>query len=121
MKLARANRPFRLIYWAALVIVGFAFYYRYKMPRRIFDFIRTQEQVEERQESYENPWIHSLYFSAMVFFTFRLNRAILTFFNKKERRIVVTQWTVGFLVYVAFLTLSKSGSILQQLKTLFIG
>jgi len=38
-----------------------------------------------------------------------------------DRRDFVTQWTLGFLVYAAFLTLSKSGSILQQLKTLFIG
>ncbi len=61
------------------------------------------------------------YFSIMVFFTFRLKQKILTFFEAKEQRLIVTQWTLGFLVYLAFLTLSKSGSILQQLKTLFIG
>ena len=32
-----------------------------------------------------------------------------------------TATTSCFLLYLAFLTLSKSGSILQQLKTLFIG
>jgi len=37
------------------------------------------------------------------------------------RKIIVFQWVLGFLVYLAFLTLSKSGLILQQLKTLFIG
>ncbi len=57
----------------------------------------------------------------MVFFTFRLNQKILTFFNARERKIIVTQWVLGFLVYLAFIALSKSGSILQQLKTLFIG
>ena len=57
----------------------------------------------------------------MVFFTFRLKKDILTFFSHKEKYAIVTQWTLGLLVYLAFLTLSQSGSILQQLKTLFIG
>ncbi len=57
----------------------------------------------------------------MVFFTFRLKKDILTFFESRSKYVIVTQWTLGFLVYLAFLTLSKSGSILQQLKTLFVG
>ncbi len=57
----------------------------------------------------------------MVFFTFRLKQKIFTFFNARERKIIVTQWVLGFAVYLAFLTLAKSGSILQQLKTLFVG
>ncbi len=82
------------------------------------------EQTKSRKQdilSAPNPWIHCLYFSVMVFFTFRLKQKILTFFDIRERRLIVFQWTLGFLVYLAFLTLSKSGSILQQLKTLFIG
>ena len=31
------------------------------------------------------------------------------------------EWVLGFAVYLAFLTLCQSGSILQQLKTLFVG
>ena len=68
-----------------------------------------------------NPWIHCLYFSVMVFFTFRLKQKILTFFGIHERRIIVTQWILGFLVYLAFLLGAQSGSILHQLKTLFVG
>ncbi len=33
----------------------------------------------------------------------------------------IIEWVLGFAVYLAFLTLSQSGSILQQLKTLFVG
>jgi len=57
----------------------------------------------------------------MVFFTFRLKRDILTFFDAKEKRLIVGEWVTGFLVYVAFLTLLKSGSILHNLKELFCG
>lgn len=67
------------------------------------------------------PWIHCLYFSTMVVFTLRLNRKILTFFDAGQQRIIVTQWVAGFTLYVLFLTLAKSGSILHQLKTLFVG
>ena len=68
-----------------------------------------------------NPWIHCLYFSVMVFFTFRLKQKILTFFNIHERRFIVFQWTLGFAVYLFFILGAKSGSILHQLKTLFVG
>ena len=100
------------------------------MPRRIYAFIQgTEKRPTQAPQppndppalSALNPWIHCLYFSVMVFFTFRLKQKILTSFNAKKQRLIVTQWTLGFLVYLAFLTLSKSGSILQQLKTLFIG
>ena len=67
------------------------------------------------------PWIHCLYFSTMVVFTLRLNRKILTFFDAGQQRIIVTQWVTGFTLYVLFLTLSKSGSILNQLKALLVG
>ena len=33
----------------------------------------------------------------------------------------IIEWVLGFAVYAALLTLCQSGSILQQLKTLFIG
>ncbi len=123
-------RPCKIFFWAALMIIGFALYYRRKMPRRIYDFVQDKgnkptqaprRSADPPKTSTLTPWIHCLYFSTMVFFTFRLKEKILTFFEAKEQRLIVTQWRLGFLVYLAFLTLSKSGSILQQLKTLFVG
>ncbi|UCE07748.1 MAG: hypothetical protein JSW07_06870 [bacterium] len=66
-------------------------------------------------------FINCLYFSAMLFFTFRLKRDILTSFELKERWIIVSEYFIGLLIYIAFLTFSKSGSILHNLKSLFIG
>ena len=34
---------------------------------------------------------------------------------------MVIEWAIGLLVYVAFLTFSKSGSILHNLRELFVG
>ena len=65
--------------------------------------------------------INCVYFSCTMFFTFRLKMDVLTFFNYREKRIVVFQWVLGFTVYVAFLTLAKSGSILHTLRSLFVG
>jgi hypothetical protein len=56
-----------------------------------------------------------------VFFTFRLKREILIFFDAKEKRVIVFEWLLGFGGYVAFLLGSKSGSILHNLKELFVG
>ena len=123
-------RPFKIFLWAGAMILGFALYYRVRMPRRIYDFIQDKDNKSTQapqplndppKPSTLTPWIHCLYFSVRVFFTFRLKQKILTFFDAKEQRIIVFQWVLGFLIYVAFLTLSKSGSILQQLKTLFVG
>lgn len=79
---------------------------------------------EEKKEVYLSLWeslLNCAYFSVMLFFTFRLKRDILTFFDAKEKKLIVAEWVIGFLVYVAFLTLSKSGSILHNLKELFVG
>ena len=123
-------RPFRLIYWALFLIIGFGIVYLIKIPRRINDYIaKDEKQIKSSRSRIKSDnsiylsetIINCIYFSAMVLFTFRLKRDILTFFNIKEKRIIVSQWLLGFLIYVAFLTLSKSGSILQNLKDLFIG
>lgn len=122
-------RPFRLIYWVLFLVMSYALFYFIKMPDRINEYIAKDEKEikgsRNRKKVDDTSWssvvIHCLYFSSMVFFTFRLKRDILTFFNDREKRIIVTQWLLGFLIYVAFLTLSKSGSILQNLKDLFLG
>ena len=36
-------RPFKIFFWAALMIVGFALYYRRKMPRRIYAFVQGND------------------------------------------------------------------------------
>lgn len=83
--------------------------------------IEAQAQDDPGKLSALNPWIHCLYFSTSVFFTFRLKQKILIFFDTRERRVIVFQWVLGFGVYLFFLLGAKSGSILQQLKTLFVG
>jgi len=120
-------RPFRLIWWMLVTIIIYTAIFAKKIPDRINAYISNpnpQATGEEKKEIHLSLWetlLNCAYFSVMVFFTFRLKREILTFFDAKEKRLIVAEWVIGFLVYVAFLTLSKSGSILHNLKELFVG
>ena len=120
-------RPFRLIWWILATIIIYTAIFAKKIPGRINAYISNPDADstgEEKKEVHLSLWetlLNCAYFSVMVFFTFRLKRDILTFFDAKEKRLIVGEWVVGFLVYVAFLTLSKSGSILHNLKELFVG
>ena len=127
-------RPFRIFAWAGLFIVLFSLYYLLVLPNQINTYLDVKARAIKipwrvgpwslsryRYDHLLNTFISCVYFSAMTFFTFRLKKDILTFFSRREKYVIVSEWTLGFLVYVAFLTLAKSGSILQQLKTLFIG
>ena len=134
-------RPFWIFGWAALMVLLGAIGYLVFLPNRVNEYLG----VNARAINIASPWsvaglsfgrwsppryrhdhllntiFSCVYFSTMIFFTFRLKKDILTFFTYQEKRWIIFQWTLGFLVYAAFLTLSKSGSILQQLKTLFVG
>lgn len=121
-------RPFRLVWWVLGLVIGFSIYYSIAMPEKINLYIVTEEPKEKdlkkrkpvavEELKLSNTIINCFYFSAMVLFTFRLKRNILTFFDVRETRIIVTQWLIGFFIYIAFLTLSKSGSVLHTLKSL---
>jgi len=125
-------RPFRLIWWVLAIVLFYTLVYQVKMAERINAYIatifnvkqRSQAKVEEKKQlrlEVLETFLNCAYFSAMIFFTFRLKGSILTFFDEGEKRIVIVEWILGFLVYLAFLTLSRSGSILQNLKDLFVG
>lgn len=120
-------RPFRLIWWMLAITSIYTAILMKKIPGRINAYISNPDSNstgEEKKELHLSLWetlLNCAYFSVMVFFTFRLKRDILTFFDAKEKRLIVAEWVIGFLVYVAFLTLSKSGSILHNLKELFVG
>lgn len=120
-------RPFRLVWWILAVIIGFGVFYIATISQKINLYIATEEQIKDLTKKksvtpedikLSNTIINCFYFSTMVLFTFRLKRNILTFFDVRETRIIVAQWLIGFLIYIAFLTLSKSGSVLHTLKSL---
>ncbi len=56
-----------------------------------------------------------------LIWTFRLKKDLSTSFKTKEKRMIVFEWLLGVLVYIAFLALAKSGSVLHTLKSLFVG
>jgi len=124
-------RPFRWVWWILVIVISYSIFFILKMPERINQYIGKEDEQNKnpRRKSSAKPKptpisetiINSFYFSAMVLFTFRLKRDILTFFNANEKRIIVSEWLLGFLIYLAFLTLAKSGSILHTLKNLFLG
>jgi len=123
-------RPFRLIWWALGIVIIYTGIFMKKMRERVNEYITGNFETKQRStnENGEKPppgfWeslLNCAYFSVMLFFTFRLKGNILTFFNGREKRLVVSEWLLGFFVYVAFLTLSKAGSILHNPKELFVG
>ena len=120
-------RPFWIIYWILGFIIVFSLFYFKKFPDEIAEYIKKNYEIEKiksksktEKTRFENL-INCIYFSAMVLMTFRLKGNILNFFNSKQKKWIISEWIIGFLIYAAFLTLSKSGSILHTLKSLFVG
>ena len=126
-------RPFRLVYWVLLIVIGYSIFFIVKFKDRINQYIKTDDeeklQTAESKENYRGINKYSLgdiivncvYFSAMIFFTFRLKRNILLFFDSNEKKIIISVSLIGFLIYISFLSLSKAGSILHTLTSLFTG
>jgi len=117
-------RPFKLLYWIAAINFLFAVVYLFlpKMRRQVNGYIASAgKDAKNKQASFSDSFINILYFSFMLFFTFRLKQDVLTAFETKEKRIVVFHWLLGFAVYISFLTFSKAGSVLHTLKSLFVG
>lgn len=121
-------RPFWLLYWVLGILLLFTFIYFRWIPEQINQYIFEEKHGKELTKpekkaelSFSEKVIHCLYFSSMVLFTFRLRKDILTFFEIKHKRVIVFEWLIGFIIYLSFLTLSKAGSILHTLKSLFVG
>jgi len=126
-------RPFRLVWWVLTIILGFTIWYLLRIKEQINRYFYKDEKKElltaRKKRSLKRTgsphsvdlFIKCFYFSTMIFFTLRLKKDLLTFFDKKEQWVVVGEWLVGILIYISFLTFSKSGSILHTLKSLFLG
>ncbi|MBN1482529.1 hypothetical protein EH223_10830 [candidate division KSB1 bacterium] len=123
-------RPFRIIYFMLMIIGAFASFYIVKFPERIDEFIIANFDdnhfLAKRRKKGHAAGIYDhimncLYFSSVTFFTFRMRGDVLTFFTTREKMVIIFEWFLGFVIYAAFLTLSKSGSIVQNLTNLFVG
>ena len=126
-------RPFRLVWWILGIIMVYSLIYVWTIRREIHDYIFRDEKQEatetrgkklSKRTGSSHPvdlFIDCLYFSSTMFFTVRLKKDILTGFQSRARWIIISEWLIGILIYLAFLTLSKSGSILHTLKSLFAG
>ncbi len=114
-------RPFRLAWWVLGTMILFTVWYYISMREQINRYIIKDEKKQTENSHPIDLFINCLYFSSALFFTFRFKKDILTSFERKERWIIVSEYLIGFLVYIAFLTLAKSGSILHNLKSLFVG
>jgi len=129
-------RPFILFWWILGFIIVFGGIYYFWIPEQIRQYI-FQDKEESKSKSNLivtsiNPgkthfWdkldklINCIYFSAVLLFKFRLKKDILTSFNRKMRFVIVGEYLIGLIIYIAFITLSKAGSILHTLKSLFVG
>lgn len=115
-------RPFWLLFWGLGIIAGFALVYLVKIPTEINRYLDVKNSNSLRKEwRIISDAISCSYFSAMVFFTLRLKRNILAEFGSREKTYIVLQWCLGFAAYASFVFLSKSGSILHSIRSLFVG
>lgn len=118
-------RPFRLVFWALMIVLFFAVLFRYKFPDYINHFIDAnystiELSLEPDQTKYQHPnFLNCLYFSAMVLFSLRLKGSLLTSFEKKQKRVIIFEWIVGWVILLSFLFLSKPGSIYFALSGFF--
>ncbi|MBN2286839.1 MAG: pentapeptide repeat-containing protein [Tissierellales bacterium] len=118
-------RPFILAYWVLGLIVIFGGIYFVSMPTSVRAYLFAVSKMKKtgstsaRNHSTFDNLFYCLYFSSLVFFTIKLKLEMLTYFKSNEKKIIAVQWSVGIVVLVSFLTLSKSGSILSSLKTFF--
>lgn len=111
-------RPFKIIYWMLGTIVLFAILYLIFFPAKINQYVFEDK---DRHAHMTDTIINCLFFSFNLFFTFRLKREIITFFEAGQKRLILIEWVLGFVSYIAFVALAKSGSILHSLKILFMG
>ncbi|MBD3287799.1 hypothetical protein GF337_03270 [candidate division KSB1 bacterium] len=111
-------RPFRIIYWMLGTIILFALFYLIFFPTKINKYVFEDE---DKPAQFTDTIINCLFFSFNLFFTFRLKREIVTFFEAGQKRLILVEWVLGFVSYIAFIALAKSGSILHSLKILFMG
>ncbi len=115
-------RPFRLAWWGLCFIAVFAALYLTLMPAEVNRYLTKKEATYRRKIAFDfDSLLNCIYFSAMLFVTFRMKSDLLSSFNSRQKKLIVAEWLLGFLSYVAFLTLSEAGSILQTLKSLFVG
>ncbi len=127
-------RPFWLLYWVAAINVLFSVFYIVSMPKQVNRYgeanfgaaklsrnRRGTKHIKNSRSHFLDTFINAFYFSFMLFFTFRLKGNLLTFFETREKGIVVFHWLLGFVVYISFLAFSKAGSVLHTLKSLFVG
>ena len=122
-------RPFWLIWWILGIIVLFGGIYMIWIPDPVRQYVYRDDPTKLKPSSLINPprlpftenLINCLYFSAMLLFTVRLKKDLLTSFELRHKRFIVFEWLLGVGIYGAFLALSKAGSILHNLKSLFLG
>ncbi|MCI0612440.1 pentapeptide repeat-containing protein, partial [bacterium] len=98
-------RPFWLAYWAIGLTILFTFLYWKKFPEMICNYVNKNfgnaASHDEGEKSLDRfgTLLNCAYFSTMVLFTFRLKGDILTSFNSKQKKLIVTQWVTGLLIY----------------------
>ena len=120
-------RPFRLLYWAFGLWIISGGLYLWKFPNAIDNYLikiydsNSTDTVENKKDRNFGTVLNCLYFSAMVLVTIRLKGTILTHFNNREKMLICVQWLFGVCIIIAFFVLSKSGSILHNLKDLIAG
>lgn len=84
-------QPFRLLWWILAAIIIYTLLFVKKIPDRINAYISrpdTNFTSKEKKKVNLSLWetlLNCAYFSVMMFFTFRLKRDILIFFDAKGK------------------------------------
>ncbi len=126
-------RPFYYFFWAFLITSAYAWVFVVNMPERINQYVtsgskrnknsvRKKVSTETSEVELIETIINAMYLSIILFFTpWWQMREILTFFDAREKQILVSERLVGFLGYIALFKFSESDAILLALKSFFVG
>lgn len=118
-------RPFRLAFWLLGLILIYSIFYFFNMSYSINKYISiyhsspkapsNQRRKSKSFSSLSDSFINCLYFSFIVLFSLKPSVAFLDLFSSQEKRIIITEWLMGVNILIAFLTLSRAGSIIGNL------
>lgn len=117
-------RPFRIIPWLIIILLGFSVWLWLRIPSQINKYINKAEKKKQPELDNENKFttfINCFYVTAGLFFGIRLKQDVLTFFKPNERWRIIVIWAIGLLMYFYFIYFAKSGSILNSIKGLITG
>ncbi len=117
-------RPFKLLYWALGFALAFAamYFWMHGHADAITRYVKKLSSAENTAQvnwgSRIERFYYCLWFSITVLLAIRLKPQLLTSFDHRQKRFILTEYLVGIGLYAYFIFASKAGSISTRIMQL---